>query len=493
MNQKPRILLAGLIYETNTFVEIPGTIDNFRWKYGNEMLTGGPDSPLAKVVTFAESAGWELIPTVDARATAGGMTDNAVFEAFWKEFQERTEKALKEAPIDGILLILHGAMVTSSYEDAEGELLRRVRSINGCGQIPLHASLDLHGNFTENMARLADGWITYLENPHTDALETTVRSAKMLERHLTEGLKPKVFWKQTDMLWPAIGTATNEEPMQSLELLARQLEKNHPSFLSVNVMAGFAHADIRDAGVSFHITSTGPEEEANEALNQLDALARSKKEFAHPTEWELDEAIARAAQGPFPALLVEPADNIGGGTPGDNTEVIQAMYEANIPNSAAVLNDPTAVAELFDKPLGYRDRMSFGGRGYSQGNGALSLDFELIRKSDGIFTLEDPHSHMAGNTGSVVKMGPCVLVQSGCLTLLLTSIKTAPFDLGQWRSQGCDPSTFSLVNIKAAVAHRQGWKPVEKASYTISVPGPCASDLRRLPFRNVRRPIHPLD
>jgi microcystin degradation protein MlrC len=76
---------------------------------------------------------------------------------------------------------------------------------------------------------------------------------------------------------------------------------------------------------------------------------------------------------------------------------------------------------------------------------------------------------------------------------LLTSRRTPPFDLGQWRSQGVDPEKLSVIGIKAAAGHRQAYDPIAVASYTVDLPGPCAENLGRLPYRRIRRPIFPLD
>ena len=95
--------------------------------------------------------------------------------------------------------------------------------------------------------------------------------------------------------------------------------------------------------------------------------------------------------------------------------------------------------------------------------------------------------------GIHVDMGPCAVVRVDGVTILLTSRKTPPFDLGQWRSQGIEPSSLAIIGVKAAVAHRQAYDPITAASYRVRTPGPCASDLRTLPYRRVRRPIFPLD
>ena len=66
-------------------------------------------------------------------------------------------------------------------------------------------------------------------------------------------------------------------------------------------------------------------------------------------------------------------------------------------------------------------------------------------------------------------------------------------DLAQLRSQGIIPENLSLIGVKAAVAHRRAYDRIAAASYTVTTPGPCTSDLTQLPYRRVRRPVFPLD
>jgi microcystin degradation protein MlrC len=100
---------------------------------------------------------------------------------------------------------------------------------------------------------------------------------------------------------------------------------------------------------------------------------------------------------------------------------------------------------------------------------------------------------MIGAAGSRIEMGPSAVVRAQGVTILLTSRKTAPMDLGQWRSQGVDPERLRVIGVKAAVAHRQAYDPIAKVTYTVRTPGPCASDPQELPYRRVTRPIWPLD
>jgi microcystin degradation protein MlrC len=287
--------------------------------------------------------------------------------------------------------------------------------------------------------------------------------------------------------------------MKTLEAAARAIEAAHPDeVLAVNVFAGFSFADVREAGVSFTAITLGDPETARARLNKLCALALERRDQGLRSALPLADALNRAfadlsSSGSGPVLLVEPADNIGGGAPGDCTHVLRALVERSVPNAAACLNDPEAVNVLWDAPIGSRHTLPLGGKSGELSVGEpVTLAVMKVSQSDGRFTLEDRHSHAAAS-GLQQDMGRCVVVRAGGVTVLLTSRKTPPFDLGQWRSQGIDPERLSVIGVKAAVAHRRAYEPVAQSSYTLDTPGPCAENLSRLPFRRVRRPLYPLD
>ena len=95
--------------------------------------------------------------------------------------------------------------------------------------------------------------------------------------------------------------------------------------------------------------------------------------------------------------------------------------------------------------------------------------------------------------GARFEMGPCAVVRSAGVTLLLTTRKTPPFDLGQFRSQGLEPRDFAVIGVKAAVAHRRAYDPIARGSYFVETRGPCSGNLRTFAWRRLRRPVWPLD
>ena len=176
-------------------------------------------------------------------------------------------------------------------------------------------------------------------------------------------------------------------------------------------------------------------------------------------------------------ILAEPSDNIGGGAPGDGTGVLRAILEYNIPNAAVCLNDPESVSILANHQVGDKVELQIGGKGSHYDAGPVPLTVELISQSDGVFELEDRKSHLASLAGDFFNMGPSAVVKSGDTTILLTSNRTPPFDLGQWRSRGLEPTDFNVIVVKAAVAHRSTYEPVATRGFQIDTPGPCRSDL----------------
>ncbi|MDE2335011.1 MAG: M81 family metallopeptidase [Rhodospirillales bacterium] len=495
MNRR-RIFLGALFHETHGFVDETTGLDKFRIRRGEQLLAReGDGSTIDGFLEVARAEGWHVVPASDWAATPSGPVRHAAFETFFEETLAALRQALRDGGLDGIFLCLHGAMTTEYEEDCEGELLARIRAVPGAGNLPLFGVFDLHATFTARMASGADGLVAYRENPHVDARQAAMRAAQLLAHSLGEGRRPRQSWRRVPVIWPPTGTGTADLPMRALEAEARAIETRLPAVLAVNVVGGFAFADARDAGVSVGaILAPDAGSEAEAALDALAAQAFALRAEGLPQEHNLDAVLGRVlpvARGPV--LLVEPADNIGGGAPGDCTDILRALLRHGAPDSGVILNDPDAVLRLAALRPGAAMTLSLGGKGWRGDPGPVELAVEFVSRSEGDFQLEDRNSHLAASTGVHVAMGPCATVRHRGITILLTSRKTPPFDLGQWRSQGIAPERFGLIGVKAAVAHRRAYDPIAAASFTVATRGPCASDLRTLPYRRLSRPIFPLD
>ena len=501
-----RVLIAGLVHETHTFLAETTGLTGFEailWERGQDMLQrcNGDASPMGGGLDVAVANQWDIIPSRYGAAMPSGTVTDELLELWWEEVRTDLDSALAGGGLDGVLLILHGAMVFASHPDGEGEVLRRVRQhlherLGAVGDsIPIAADLDLHANTSDIMVANASVLTAYRKNPHTDAREAGIRAAQFLQRLMNSGEATQIVRLAPAVIYSPKGTGTDAEPMISLERAARRLEEEHPELLEVCVLGGFAYADIDCVGVSFLATTTG---DAGAALARLQSLADEAlsrcdegNPLDPPTDDVMRQVLASGQQGPIG--LIEPSDNIGGGTPGDGTGILEAFLRFEVDNAVVVLNDPAAAAACHACSVGDRLTLPMGGKVDRFHGDTITLEVVLEHLSDGRFDLENERSHLASLVGRHVDMGPSAVVRAGGIRVLLTTNKTPPMDLGQLRSQGIVPEELYLVGIKAAVSHKAAYDPILTASFYVDTPGLGSSDLRRFPYQHVRRPMRPLD
>ena len=489
-----RVLLAGLVHETHTFLREVTPWESFEVALGDRILAkAGDQSPMDGFLEVAKSEGWTVVPTIDIRAFPSGTVEDAVFERFWREFEARARPELA-AGLDAVFLVLHGAMATQSLEDPEGEFLERLRALPGAGRLPVFAVFDLHGNISARMCALASGLVAYRRNPHTDAKEAAARATALLARCLREGSMPRTHWCRVPIIWAPPGTGTQTDPMLALESLADRIEAADPQIWAYNIAAGYSFADTRDTGVSLSVVSPASASGVRAHLEAGARLAWDLRELGNVRYPAVDPVVRKLDRSPSgPIILVEPADNIGGGAPGDGTGILRALLQHDLGPSLVVINDPDSVSRLASTPIGGGARLAIGGKGWELDPGPVDAEATLVSRSNGAFTLENKRSHLASMKGIHQEMGPCAVVRIRGTTVLLTSLKTPPFDLGQLRSQGIEPRDFAVIGVKAAVAHRAAYDPIASASFFVDTPGPCSSDVSSFRFRRLRRPVFPLD
>ncbi len=500
-----RVIFAGLFHETHTFVHGTTQLSDFSVLRGQDVLRfAGDSSPMGGAIEAALDLGWNIVPAIDMRAQPSGVVSREAFESFWRCFEQVA--AASGASIEGVFLVLHGAMVAEGIDDVEGEFLSRIRALPGFALLPVFGVFDLHANFTRQMATHSNCLVAYRENPHSDARESAVRAVHLMEKAMRIGCGLRTTWVHPPILWPPTGTGTAADPMAGLLRLAREFEERHPEIWCVNVVAGFAFSDVSNAGVSF----TACYEEnyggaaAEAALEALSRVAWDTRNAGNTVERAAAAVVSEALKSPVDGLTViaEPSDNIGGGAPGDGTGLLRVFLDLGVEKAAVAINDPFTVNELksWAESTGWPDGESsarcvveVGGRHSAPDLGPVKMEVELLSFSDGVFELVDKKSHLASLAGDRVEMGPCAVVLCKGVTILLTSRATPPMDIGQWLSQGIDPSKFSFLGVKAAVAHRGAYGPIADRMLWADTPGPCSSRLSRFAFQKLRRPIFPLE
>ena len=120
-----RLVLARFNHETNSFSPVRTPLASFSPKMGAEALAAADGYPAAigAFHAFARSIDARIEVPVLAHAMPSGPVEDEAFETMAQAIVAAVGRGC-----DGILLDLHGAMVTRSHDDGEGELLRRVRA-----------------------------------------------------------------------------------------------------------------------------------------------------------------------------------------------------------------------------------------------------------------------------------------------------------------------------------------------------------------------------
>lgn len=486
-----RVFSAMVKHQTNTFSRLATGLDAFRAR----ALRGGgaiepiyrdTNSELAAHFDAADEFGWDLVCALAANATPSGR----VTAQAWDYITDALFTALEhDGPFDGILLALNGAMVTETIEDGEGALLEALRQRVG-PDIPICVSLDLHANVTEQMAANANGLFSYRTYPHVDTYDTAKRAAAVLNRAMDGDARPRCLVARRPQIEGANYGRGQSGPM--VDLIRRCLAHGEePGILDVSVNAGFPWSDIEAAGPSVTVTYGDDGARAREiAEAMMDTIWDQRAEVTLETV-SAAEAIARvvaAGPGEGPFVLADYADNPGGGSYGDNPVLLEAMLDAGFENAAfATICDPDAVITCQRAGVRGTVTLSLGGK-YDPATKPYTLTGEVVAVSEGGFTFEGPMMKGLRST-----MGNTVVLRVGGMDIVISSARVQSLDRAVFRSQGIDPETKSVIGVKSAHHFRAGFEPIAREILLVNAGGLTTPDLKSLSYKNVRRPVWPLD
>jgi microcystin degradation protein MlrC len=488
-----RIAVGGIVHETNTFAPNLTDLESFarqgifegralvdRWLHSSSSMGG--------VLQGLQKAGYEAVPTIYATAMPSGLVTRDAYETLLKRLLDGLAAVL---PVDGVLLVLHGAMVAEGQDDCEGEILERVRALVGAS-CPVVSVLDMHGNLTPAMVEAADVLVAFNKHPHIDTYERGLEAAGIMRRILDESLQCALALVSPPLLLSALTTATAGLPLRAMHEQA-QIFRQDPRVVNVSIMGGFAYTDTPFAGVSALVTTASDEALAQEMAQALGNVAWSHRDAALYNGISVDEAVKGAlAASRYPVILADIGDNVGGGSPGDGTVLLKALLAANAQDAVVTLADPQAVVQAVDAGVGAELDIRIGGKVDRWHGEPLAVRGTIERLTDGRFTIEGT-DHFANIYGQEVQMGRCAVLRCGGIRILLTERKTPPGDLAQLRSQGIMPEEQKIIVVKSPVAFRGAYEPIAAHIFEVDTPGICAASLQNFPYQKLRRPIFPLD
>ncbi len=490
-----KIVIAQFKHETNTFSPVPTPLERFGGAsappQGEAVLDAyrGTGAAIAAFIDLAAQLGAQIDTPIAASAAPSAPCSDEVFDYISGKICDAIARGC-----DAVLLDLHGAMVTESHDDGEGELLRRIRAIDP--NVMIGVALDMHTNLSASIARHANVVAGYQTYPHVDMYETGVRAAKPIMASLQGCPLPSIAWGQRPMLPHVMRQGSDDEPNKTLQNRCRELEAD--GLLCASVFVGFPHADIAIAGLSALVVDHDVERARKACEELLDIAWRRREEFVYQID-NLDESLRRAqvlaetAPGTGPIVLLDHYDNCASGGTMDTMTVLGRILSAGLRDVAAfAICDPEAVTEMTRAGVGATLTLDLGGKlampSLNLAGTPLRVTGQVLRLVDGKYRNHGPMAR-----GQQVDMGPSAVLRVDGVDIIVISHHVEPHDIGCLEAVGIDPMSKRFLMLKSRVHWRAGLRPYARAIVECAGTGVCTSDYSSLSFQKVRRPIYPLD
>ncbi len=483
-----RVLLANLAQETCSFVPSKHTLNDFRRYYlytGQEVIDKlrGGGMEIAGFVEAAEEEGVHLIPLLATYGGTGGPVESAAYVQLRDKILAGARR--HAASVDGAILALHGAMLTEDLDDPEGDLLTRLREVLGAGK-PIVCSLDLHAHVTDLMVRQATALVAYHTHPHVDFHDTGLRAMRLLARTLRGEVRPVMAHRKLPMIAPPEQHNTSRPPMGPIMQRVKAVEKE-AGMLAAGIFPVQPQLDIPKLGWSVIAVADG---EPHVALARAEEIAEMawecRRDFLRKRT-PVPDALRIARETPGgPIILADASDGTAGGAEGDSTVLLRALLESPVPGPCLLLiTDPDAAARCAAAGVGAELSLEIGGK-------LTPAFFQPVRVTGKVRTLSDGRFQMK-LPPIPADRGLTAVLQVGEIFVVLSRKPVYTWDEECYRSVGLFPREAKLVQVKSPGGFRPTYEPFAKLIIDVDTPGPTDSDLSRLPYRRVTRPLFPLD
>jgi microcystin degradation protein MlrC len=485
-----RILVGGMNHESNTFNPIITSADDFVVFHGAEILSSGMMEGYSStgIIRALKKAGCEIVPAVLARAVPNGVVSASFYQEFKAEFLSRTQAALAGGPIDGVCLALHGSMKVEGVGCAEGDLTGAVREL--LPDIPCTAALDMHATITPDLLKTVDGFTGYKTAPHIDCAETGEHAAEMLLAALKTGKKLYTAYRRLPMLIAGEKSESEAEPMRSLIAGCREAEKK-PGIRAASFLLGFPWADDEHNGVSVLVSADSGAKDAAEtwASGLAEAFWSRRGDFSFRGEhYGSAEAVSAAYQAVLeknerPVFVSDSGDNPTAGAAGDATDLLEKILATR--DTVEKLPTPLLYSGFYDAPAaaacikagrGAKTSITLGGNWDVVNGKKLSLRVEVLNIVNGY-----------GPYASDLVFAAC-----GNIRFVITSKHIGFGDEELLPALGVNAADYCLVVVKLGYLEPCFRRIAARAILAASKG--CSNEvLETLPYRNVKRPMYPLD
>lgn len=493
-----RVAILGLMLESNRFAPVITEEDYLKRVYlaGDEILedlhSADPKLP-TEIRGFAaemdQRGDWQPVPILVGLVEAGGPLDHGFFETAMQEIRSRLQAA---GPLDAVYISNHGAMITTQNADPDGEIFQAVREIVGPA-VPVVATLDLHGNVSDRMVRLADAVIAYQTNPHVDMLDRG-RDAAMILHELWAGMKPDVAFIRLPLVPPTVTLLTEAGPYADIMNYGQSLVGG--DIVNVSILGGFAYSDTPKNGMAIIVTARVANGSAQAVADKIARMAWGEHLRFVPRLTALADAVEQVAQvaanPSLPAvILADVADNPGGGGNGNTMWILQALHARGVSGViAGVITDPALAAEAHRLGQGARFRAVFNRVPPDDFSQRFEANARVITLRDG-----DCVGRRGFYAGRRMNLGASALLDLGGIQVVVISIRTQCADPIFLEMMGLNIAAARAVVVKSRGHFRAGFDEFFPPAQVIEVdaPGLTSPVLTRFDFKSLPRPVFPID
>lgn len=382
-----------------------------------------------------------------------------------------------QAPLDGLVLFLHGACWAPGYADVERHIIDRVRA--AAPDLPLAVALDYHGNLDAATLAGADIAVAYRHSPHIDMGETGARATRALIRHIRTGQRPGLAVARPGVVIPSILSATALEPLASILAEARQVEA--AGDCDISVMAGFAYADSANTGMSVVVLDWQGQAAAEAKAADFAARLHAARHAISTaiTVWQPEAALADIAARPpqgRPVVLLEHADRMN-----DSTHLLRALLGRDLGRVAVpFLLDPASAAAAHAAGAGAEVDLQLGGHTAPETGGPLAVRAQVLWSGPKRYTVSGRYQQ-----GSQVDLGLTALIQVGRIRISVVSHFAFAVDGDPFAIFGERPEDHDVILLRSKTHFRDFYEPLADRILVVDTPDLGPADVRLIPYRQL--------
>ena len=183
------------------------------------------------------------------------------------------------------------------------------------------------------------------------------------------------------------------------------------------------------------------------------------------------------------------ADNPGGGSPSDCTEILHLFVERELEEAALLhIVDRETVTKAQSVGVGNRGDFEIGGKLHELSGEPVKVNAEVVTLTDGKFIYDGPmFAKLEGDHGD------SALLKAGGIYIAVISIPHQPIDLAFARSSGLDCTKMRTICLKSTGHFRSGFGPIAGSIFNVDAVAPLTQDFSKLPFKRLGRKIYPMD